>query len=166
MELTLATSEEMRDFGANLARILVPGDLVLLHGDLGAGKTTLTKGIARGLGVRGTVTSPTFVIGRVYPSLENGPALVHVDAYRLGDLDELEALDLDTSLDDAVTVVEWGGGLVEVLSEDRLEIALERPRGTSGAAGEALDDAMADEPRRVSIETYGDRWADVDLEFA
>ena len=86
------------------------GDLVILSGDLGAGKTTLTQGIGAGLGVRGEITSPTFVIARVHPSLVGGPPLVHVDAYRLGGIDELDDLDLDTSLDDAVTVVEWGEG--------------------------------------------------------
>ena len=99
---------------------------MVLTGDLGAGKTTLTQGIAEGLGVRGPITSPTFVIARVHPSLVGGPALVHVDAYRLGGLAELDDLDLDTSLEDSVTIVEWGHGLAEGLSEDRLEITLRR----------------------------------------
>ena len=102
------------------------GDLLILTGDLGAGKTTLTQGLGEGLGVRGPVTSPTFVIARVHPSLSGGPALVHVDAYRLGDAAELDDLDLDTDLDEAVTVVEWGSGLAEALSSDRLELRLER----------------------------------------
>ena len=99
---------------------------MILTGDLGAGKTTLTQGIGQGLGVRGDVTSPTFVISRVHPSLDDGPPLVHVDAYRLGGAAELDDLDLDTDIDDAVTVVEWGEGLAESLSIDRLELSLTR----------------------------------------
>ena len=90
----------------------------MLTGELGAGKTTFTQGLGEGLGVRGAVTSPTFVIARVHPSEVGGPALVHVDAYRLGGIDELDDLDLDASLDEAVTVVEWGTGIAE--GPDRL----------------------------------------------
>jgi tRNA threonylcarbamoyladenosine biosynthesis protein TsaE len=93
----------------------------VLTGSLGAGKTTFTQGLGAGLGVRGAITSPTFVIARVHPSEIGGPALVHVDAYRIGGIDELDDLDLDTSLDQAVTVVEWGEGLAEGLSDSRLE---------------------------------------------
>ena len=110
--------------GATIAGWLAPGDLVVLSGGLGAGKTTLTQGLADGLGVRGPVTSPTFVIARVHPSLVGGPALVHVDAYRLGSLDEVDDLDLDASLEESVTVVEWGEGRVEALAESRLEVSL------------------------------------------
>ena len=106
-----------------LAGVLRAGDLVILSGDLGAGKTTFTQGVGDGLQVRGDITSPTFVISRVHPSLVGGPALVHVDAYRLGGLAELDDLDLDISLDDAVTVVEWGEGVAEGLADDRLEVA-------------------------------------------
>ena len=105
----LATADDTRSFGAALGRALRAGDLLVLTGDLGAGKTTLTQGIGEGLGVRGPITSPTFVIARVHPSLVSGPPLVHVDAYRLPDgasgLDELDALDLDSSLEESVTVV-------------------------------------------------------------
>ncbi|WP_347352878.1 tRNA (adenosine(37)-N6)-threonylcarbamoyltransferase complex ATPase subunit type 1 TsaE [Intrasporangium sp.] len=97
---------------------------VVLTGDLGAGKTTLTQGLGEGLGVRGPVTSPTFVISRIHPSLVGGPALVHVDAYRLGSRLELDDLDLDADLEASVTVVEWGAGLAEQLCDSRLEIAL------------------------------------------
>ena len=100
--------------------------MVVLSGGLGAGKTTFTQGLGAGLGVRGDVTSPTFVIARVHPSLADGPALVHVDAYRIGGVAELDDLDLDTSLDDAVTVVEWGEGLAEGLADDRVEVRIER----------------------------------------
>ena len=96
----------------------------MLTGPLGAGKTTLVQGIGQGLDVRGPVTSPTFVIARVHPPLGGGPGLVHVDAYRLGSVAEVDDLDLDASLEDCVTVVEWGEGLVEELAADRLEITI------------------------------------------
>ena len=116
MRLTVPDPAAMQDLGRALAGLLRPGDLVLLSGELGAGKTTLTRGLGVGLGVRGAVTSPTFVIARVHPSLIGGPALVHVDAYRLGGgLDEMEDLDLDVSLPESVVVVEWGEGKVEDL---------------------------------------------------
>jgi len=140
----LATAEDTRGFGKALGAELRAGDLVLLTGGLGAGKTTLTQGLAEGLGVRGPITSPTFVIARVHPSLVGGPALVHVDAYRLGGLAELDDLDLDTSLDESVTVVEWGHGLAEDLSEDRLEILLEADPAT--------------ESRTVVVTGHGERW--------
>lgn len=157
MELTIATSHEMRDFGRRLAEQLRAGDLVLLHGGLGAGKTTLTKGIGEGLRVRGNVSSPTFVIARTHRSEDSGPGLVHVDAFRLGGMDELDALDLDASLDDSVTVVEWGEGIAEVLAADRLEISLTRARGAHG------QDPMADEPRSVVVNAIGKRWEGVPL---
>lgn len=151
-------AEAARALGRALARELRAGDLVLLSGPLGAGKTTLTQGIGEGLGVRGQVASPTFIIARVHPPLADGPALVHVDAYRLESLDELEALDLDASLEDSVTVVEWGEGLAEVLAEDRLEITLERPQG------EVSDPEHADRgPRRATIRALGARWQGVSL---
>lgn len=114
----------MQALGRELAARLRAGDLVVLSGSLGAGKTTLTQGIAEGLRVRGPVTSPTFVIARVHPSLVGGPPLVHVDAYRLGDAFEVDDLDLDASLEESVTVVEWGAGLVERLAPDRLEVRI------------------------------------------
>jgi tRNA threonylcarbamoyladenosine biosynthesis protein TsaE len=124
LELHWATIEETQGFGRRLGALLRAGDLIVLTGDLGAGKTTLTQGIAEGLGVRGPITSPTFVIARVHPSLVGGPALVHVDAYRLGSALELDDLDLDADLDQSVTIVEWGAGLAEQLSDQRLEISL------------------------------------------
>jgi tRNA threonylcarbamoyladenosine biosynthesis protein TsaE len=142
-EVVLRTAEETRAWGERLGRLLRAGDLVVLTGDLGAGKTTLTQGIAEGLGVRGPITSPTFVIARVHPSLVGGPALVHVDAYRLGGLAELDDLDLDTSIDDSVTIVEWGHGLAEGLAEDRVEVTL-----------------SGDDERRVTLTASGPRWED------
>ncbi len=155
---TLPDADATRAFGAALAGALRPGDLVVLTGDLGAGKTTLTQGLGTGLGVRGQVASPTFIIARVHPSLTGGPALVHVDAYRLGSMEELDALDLDASLEDSVTVVEWGEGLVEALAADRLEITLRRPRG--GTPDPEDPSAGA---RDVDVRAVGPRWADVVL---
>src|SRR6201996_9566405 len=125
-ELRIATDGDMRDLGRRRATRLRAGDLVILTGPLGAGKTTLVQGIGDGLGVRGPVTSPTFVIARVHPVLTGpGPALVHADAYRLGSINEVDDLDLDADMASAVTVVEWGSGLAENLAEDRLEISIE-----------------------------------------
>lgn len=142
----LPTAQDTQALGHELGRVLRAGDLVVLTGDLGAGKTTLTQGLAEGLGVRGPITSPTFVIARVHPSLVDGPALVHVDAYRLGGAAELDDLDLDADLDASVTVVEWGEGLVEQLSGDRLEVVLER----SGSED--------DQARRAILRGVGPRW--------
>jgi tRNA threonylcarbamoyladenosine biosynthesis protein TsaE len=141
-------ADAMRGLGRSLAGQLAAGDLIVLSGELGAGKTTFTQGLGAGLGVRGDVTSPTFVIARVHPSLIDGPVLVHVDAYRLGGLDELDDLDLDTSLDEAVTVVEWGEGLAEGLSESRLEVVIVR--------GDEPHDGL--DPRRVELTPVGPRW--------
>jgi tRNA threonylcarbamoyladenosine biosynthesis protein TsaE len=145
---TLPTPDDTRAVGERLGRLLRAGDLLILTGDLGAGKTTLTQGLGDGLGVRGPVTSPTFVIARIHPSTRGGPELVHVDAYRLGDAAELDDLDLDTDLDGAVTVVEWGSGLAEALSDDRLELRLER---------------AADDVRTLTITPVGGRWLGADL---
>jgi tRNA threonylcarbamoyladenosine biosynthesis protein TsaE len=133
----------MRDLGRRLAAGLRAGDLLVLTGPLGAGKTTLVQGIGAGLGVRGPITSPTFVIARVHPSLIGGPALVHADAYRLGGVAEIDDLDLDSSAASSVTAVEWGEGLAEGLSEDRLEIAIE----------------LRGEGRVVRLTGIGPRWA-------
>lgn len=145
-------ADAMRDLGRRLAALLRAGDLVLLSGELGAGKTTLAQGIGDGMGVRGPVTSPTFVLSRVHPSLAGGPALVHVDAYRLGSLREVEDLDLEASLPDAVTVVEWGEGKAEGLLDDRVEVRIVRPTGADG-----------DETRTVTVTGVGTRWQGVVL---
>jgi len=137
--------DDTRALGRALGALLRAGDLVVLTGGLGAGKTTLTQGVGDGLAVRGPVTSPTFVIARVHPSVVGGPALVHVDAYRLGGALELDDLDLDASVDDSVTVVEGGHGLAEDLSEDRLEVVL------------AVDTAT--EERTATVTGFGGRWA-------
>jgi len=199
LALTIAAAEEMRELGRRLASVLTAGDLVILSGGLGAGKTTLTQGIGDGLGVRGPITSPTFVIARVHPPLaapaaagrdgaaRRGPALVHADAYRLGSVLELDDLDLDTDTASCVTVVEWGEGLAEGLSADRLEITItpvaagrgglsetggpDRAAGPAGPAspegdGDAdweADGAAADRPRTVRIIAVGERWEGVGL---
>ena len=141
----LPTAEATRDLGLRLGRTLRAGDLVVLTGDLGAGKTTLTQGLGEGLRVRGPVTSPTFVIARVHPSLVGGPALVHVDAYRLGGAVELDDLDLDADVADSVTVVEWGHGVAERLADAYLEVVLTTAEG---------------ERRVATLAGVGGRWAD------
>jgi tRNA threonylcarbamoyladenosine biosynthesis protein TsaE len=144
-ELRIATDTDMRDLGRELAAWLRAGDLVILTGPLGAGKTTLVQGIGEGLGVRGPITSPTFVIARVHPALAGtGPSLVHADAYRLGSITEVDDLDLDADVARAVTVVEWGEGLAEGLAEDRLDISIQPdPDG---------------ETRTVRLRGHGARW--------
>ncbi len=123
--------EDTEALGRELAAQLGAGDLVILDGPLGAGKTALTRGIAAGLGVQGRVSSPTFIIAREHrPGPAGGPGLVHVDAYRLGGLDELDALDLDTDLEDCVVVVEWGEGVAERLADRHLMVRLRRGDGT------------------------------------
>lgn len=152
----IPTADAMRGLGERLASVLQAGDVLVLSGELGAGKTTFTQGLGVGLGVRGGITSPTFVIARVHPSLSGGPSLVHVDAYRLGGAAELDDLDLDTDLDDAVTVVEWGSGLAEGLADAWLEVRIGRATG----ATEVDPDA---DPRIVELDPVGLRWLGVDL---
>lgn len=166
-ELTVPTAADMRALGQRLAAVLRPGDVVILTGPLGAGKTTLTQGIGAGLRVRGPVTSPTFVIARVHPSLAaargfgaSGPALVHADAYRLGSAVELDDLDLDADTATSVTVVEWGEGLAEGLALDRLEITI---TPAVSAASEAEDADGGDAPRTVRVIGTGERWQDIQL---
>lgn len=150
----LADPEATRAAGRRLGQVLRAGDLVILTGPLGAGKTTFTQGLGEGLGVRGPVTSPTFVIARIHPSTVAGPELLHVDAYRVDNAGQLWDLDLDT--DAAVTVVEWGKGKAEELTSDWLELTIERP---TGWAVEGADSHS----RAITWDSHGDRWADVDL---
>jgi tRNA threonylcarbamoyladenosine biosynthesis protein TsaE len=144
----------MRTLGRRLSGLLRAGDLVVLSGPLGAGKTTLTQGIGAGLGVRGSVTSPTFVIARVHPSLSCGPDLVHADAYRLGSRAEVDDLDLDGDLATSVTVVEWGEGLVEDLAPSFLSVLIQADQPAAG--GDAAEDA--DVQRSVRVQGWGERW--------
>ncbi|HIW62622.1 MAG TPA: tRNA (adenosine(37)-N6)-threonylcarbamoyltransferase complex ATPase subunit type 1 TsaE [Candidatus Stackebrandtia excrementipullorum] len=138
--MKLATASDTHTLGVRLASILAPGDLLVLSGPLGAGKTALTQGIGAGLAVEGAVTSPTFIIARVH---RGRIPLVHVDAYRLSSADELDDLDLDASLEDSVTVVEWGAGLVEQLADAHLAIDLER---------------RDDDVRDVTVTGHGGDW--------
>jgi tRNA threonylcarbamoyladenosine biosynthesis protein TsaE len=141
----LATVEDTQAFGRRLAALLRPGDLILLTGPLGAGKTVLVQGIGAGLGVTGPITSPTFVIARVHPARV---PLVHADAYRLGDKPdpraEIDDLDLDASAGDAVTVVEWGVGLVEQLNDEYLQVRIDR---------------LDDDTRLIELVPHGGDWA-------
>jgi tRNA threonylcarbamoyladenosine biosynthesis protein TsaE len=139
--LTVPDPETMHELGIRLGAALRAGDLVVLTGPLGAGKTTLTRGIGEGLGVRGPVSSPTFVLARTHPSLVGGAPLVHVDAYRLGSPAELDDLDLD--FETAVVVVEWGAGMVDGIAESVLEIRIDR---------------APDDTRAVELEGSGPRW--------
>ena len=144
MTAALDTVDDTLALGAALGRRLAAGDLVILSGSLGAGKTTLTKGIATGMGVGGRITSPTFVIARVHPAAAGaGVPLVHVDAYRLAGAVELDDLDLDTDLAAAAVVVEWGAGVADQLSEDRLIIELTR---------------LPDDTRTAVLTPVGPRW--------
>ncbi len=149
-------ADAMRALGEAIGRLLRAGDLVVLSGELGAGKTTFTQGLGAGLGVRGGVTSPTFVIARVHPSLAAGPDLVHVDAYRLGGIEELDDLDLDASLDEVVTAVEWGTGIAEGLADSRLEVRIAR---STGAPDPDADDEA--DPRTVTLVPLGVRFLGV-----
>ena len=142
MTLQLATPADTQAYGARLGAVLRAGDLVVLAGDLGAGKTALTQGIAAGLDVRSPVTSPTFVIARVHR--DGRLPLVHVDAYRLGSFAEVDDLDLDATLEESVTVVEWGEGLVEGLSDSHLLVRLAR---------------RDDDVRELTLEPHGASWS-------
>jgi tRNA threonylcarbamoyladenosine biosynthesis protein TsaE len=142
--MILATADDTRAYGAKLAAVLRAGDLVVLTGPLGAGKTVRVQGIGAGLGVRGPVLSPTFVIARVHRG--GRLPLVHVDAYRLGSLEEVDDLDLDVELADSVLVVEWGSGKVEQLSDARLDVELAR--------------APDSESRTLTVRPHGGDWAD------
>jgi tRNA threonylcarbamoyladenosine biosynthesis protein TsaE len=180
-ELTLevGTAGQTHALAAVLGAQLVAGDLLVLTGELGAGKTTFTQGLGEGLGVRAGIISPTFVLVRIHPSRPDGPrpggpALVHVDAYRLGSASEIDDIDLENTMDGAVTVVEWGRGRVEHLSESRLEVDLVRTLGggspaadvtasdpTGRAAATAtldFDTDDDDEPRTIVLRGFGPRW--------
>lgn len=168
-----ASAEDTQELARQLAADLGPGDLVMLDGELGAGKTTFTQGLGRGLGVRAGIISPTFVLARRHPHdpdgpRPGGPGLVHVDAYRLADALAVEDIDLEETAATWVTVVEWGRGKVEQLRESRLEISIERPTGGQSSVAEVLaqleqedeQEGAPDEPRVVRVRGIGPRWAD------
>ena len=170
--LTVTTAEQTHALGAALAEVLRAGDLLVLTGELGAGKTTFTQGLGEGLGVREGIISPTFVLVRIHPNLPygprpGGPDLVHVDAYRLGSASEIDDIDLENTLDSSVTVVEWGRDRVEHLSDSRLEVELHRSTGNGAVGGTLETDGVLDfdaedddEPRTIIIRGFGPRWAD------
>jgi len=171
--LEVQTAEQTQALAAALGAVLEPGDLLVLTGELGAGKTTFTQGLGEGLGVRAGIISPTFVLVRVHPNLPEGPRpggpdLVHVDAYRLESASEIDDIDLENTLDSAVTVVEWGRDRVEHLSDSRLEVELHRtlggperraPGNEAAAVVLDFDTDDDDEPRTVVIRGFGPRWA-------
>ena len=142
-EHLLPAPEDTRALGRALAEVLRAGDLVVLVGPLGAGKTALTQGIGAGLGVTEPVTSPTFVIARVHRG--GRVPLVHVDAYRLGGVADVDDLDLDASTEESVTVVEWGAGLVEQLNDEYLQVRIDR---------------LDDDTRVIELVPHGGDWAD------
>lgn len=149
VHLTAATPDELRDVAERIGSACSGGDVLVLTGELGAGKTTFAQGLARGLGIDDSITSPTFVISRLHPHPGSGLALVHVDAYRLDSLAELDDLDLEADLERAVIAVEWGRGLAEALSPNGLDIVIGR------------SDAEGDEERTVTITARGERWGHV-----
>lgn len=159
MEFVAADAAQMQAWARDVVAPHVrAGDLLILTGGLGAGKTTFTQGLAQSLGVRGPVASPTFIIARVHPSEVAGPALIHVDAYRLRSLAELDDLDLDATVDEAVTVVEWGENMAEVLSPDYLVVTIDRD-----SAAEVDMEHPDGGPRRVSLSAHGPRWQSTPL---
>ena len=167
MRVHLESLEQMRTFAAALAEHLRAGDLLILTGNLGAGKTTFTQSLGKALDVAGRITSPTFVIAREHLSRIGGPALVHVDAYRLADGEELEYLDLDSELDESITVVEWGAGMAEQLSNDHLDITItpvwdEAAESTEDdeSVGADDEDELEDERRTVDLTGHGADWAE------
>ena len=151
MLLEIRTPEDMAALGALLASQLRAGDLVTLNGELGAGKTTLTRGLGGALGVRGAVTSPTFVLARTHPRPDGAP-LVHVDAYRLSSAIELDDLDIDFPA--SIVVVEWGEGLLDGITDEWLQLDIVRPVG-----GVVTDDGV--ETRTVTVTGHGARWAEL-----
>ncbi|WP_417217167.1 tRNA (adenosine(37)-N6)-threonylcarbamoyltransferase complex ATPase subunit type 1 TsaE [Arthrobacter sp.] len=164
-ELNTCGPESTQELAARIGSSLRAGDLLLLTGELGAGKTTFTQGLGAGLGVREGIISPTFVLSRIHPSLTGGPDLVHVDAYRLSGIDELEDLDLEQGMDRSVTVIEWGAGKAEQLSDSRLEVTLTRESGsTMSGSGEPLQldfsESEDDEPRTITVAAFGPAWMD------
>lgn len=173
-KLRVTTADQTHALGAALGALLEAGDLLVLTGELGAGKTTFTQGLGEGLGVRAGIISPTFVLVRIHPNLPDGPRpggpdLVHVDAYRLGSASEIDDIDLENTMDTSVTVVEWGRGRVEHLSDSRLEVDLHRAIGLDAVgASEPIpghtdvldfDTEDDDEPRTIVLRGFGPRWS-------
>jgi tRNA threonylcarbamoyladenosine biosynthesis protein TsaE len=152
--ITIATPDQMAELGAAIAAQLTAGDVVALNGELGAGKTTLTRGIGEALGIRGTVTSPTFVLARTHPRLVGGAPLVHVDAYRLSDAAELDDLDID--FEASIVVVEWAAGKLDAIADAWLQVDIHRPIG-----GQETEEGV--EPREVRLTGHGERWTGAEI---
>ncbi|MDO5747219.1 MAG: tRNA (adenosine(37)-N6)-threonylcarbamoyltransferase complex ATPase subunit type 1 TsaE [Actinomycetaceae bacterium] len=159
-----------RNLGQAVAALCRAGDVIMLSGDLGAGKTTFTQGLGQGLNVCGGVSSPTFIVSRVHPPrIQGGTALIHTDAYRIGDLDDVETLDLDSQLDQAVTVIEWGEGKTESLSADRLEVFISKEEDDAPLIFDdgTVDLENADNGRRYyEFRPASKRWSIDDLRSA
>lgn len=165
ISVDLATADDMVRAGELVGGQLVAGDVLVLTGPLGAGKTTFARGLGSALGVRGPVTSPTFVLARTHPSLVGGPELIHVDAYRLGDPAELDDLGLDLAA--SVTVVEWGSEAVPLITDRWLEATIDRATASSLTASDARDgldendqgdddeDNEPIDPRRLTLTAIG-----------
>ena len=147
LEQQVADADQMHELGVKISQQFRAGDLVVLVGPLGAGKTTLTRGIGEGLRAIGNVSSPTFVIARTHKREGADVPMVHVDAYRLGGAAELDDLDID--FENSIVLVEWGRGLLEGISDDWLEIEIER------------DHTGESEIRELRIIAFGDRWSAV-----
>jgi len=157
------TPEDTQALAGRLATLLKTGDVLILTGGLGSGKTIFAQGLGAALGVRGPITSPTFVVSRIHPSLVHGPSLVHVDAFRLGAAAEIDDIDLDASVDESVTVVEWGEGMAEQLSDSWLEIRLENRLAKSTDPLGTEVEGSGEETRVITIRPHGPRWVGVPL---
>ena len=151
---SIGDAEAMHQFGVKLANQLKAGDLIVLVGPLGAGKTTLTRGIGEGLKAIGNVSSPTFVIARTHKREATDVPMVHVDAYRLGSAAELDDLDIDFA--NSIVLVEWGKGLLDGISENWLEIEISREQV-------ATEPGSDTETRELTITAFGERWQQVNI---
>lgn len=161
--IELANLAATQQLATSLAPRLQPGDVVILTGDLGAGKTTFTQALGAALGITAPITSPTFVLARHHHHPADGLNLIHVDAYRVSSADELASLDLATWLTDSVVVVEWGRGKAEELSDSYLDIELTRPGATSEHIVTDFSADDVDEPRTAVITAHGQRWEGITL---
>lgn len=156
--IQLENLAETEQFAQTVSQQLRAGDVIILTGELGAGKTTFTQGLARGMGITASITSPTFVLARHHDHPEDGLHLVHVDAYRMTSQDELSSLDLESSLDYSVVVIEWGRGKAEALADAYLDIELQRPGAVTEELITDFSDDDVEEPRTAIVTSHGTRW--------
>jgi len=159
----LADLADTTNLAVQVAKTLRAGDVIILTGELGAGKTTFTQALADALGITAPITSPTFVLARHHTHPDGGLNLVHVDAYRITGADELASLDLESWLTDSVVVIEWGRGTAEALTDSYLDIELIRPGASTDELITDFSDDEVDEPRTAIISAYGPRWEGFDL---